>query len=49
MSSLNHTNVVRTITDGEEDCLLVFLDELDYESLLQGRHSACARMKRYEM
>jgi hypothetical protein len=41
MCSLNHTNIVSAITDSEQDCFLILLDQLYYESLLQGGDTTC--------
>ena len=42
MGSLNHRYVVRTVSYGKEDGLHVLLDELDDQSFLERRDSACA-------
>lgn len=39
MCRLDHTHVIRTVPDREQDRILVLLDELDHERLLQWRHS----------
>ena len=36
---LDHGNIVGTVTDGKGDGMLVFLDQGDDKSLLQGWHT----------
>lgn len=43
MCSLNHANIVSAITDSEQDCFLILLDELHYQSFLQRGDTACKR------
>jgi hypothetical protein len=40
VSSLDHAHVVGTVTDGEQDSLLVLLDQFDHERLLKRRNAA---------
>lgn len=43
VSSLNHADVVGTVSDGEKKSFEVLLDEFDNESLLKRGDSACGR------
>jgi hypothetical protein len=49
MRCLDHAHVVRTVTDCQENALLVLLDKFDDESFLKWRYSAtddCATHER---
>ena len=39
MSSLDHTDVVGAITNGQQERLEIALDQLDDQGFLQGRHT----------
>lgn len=39
MSSLDHANIIRTITDGEQYGFLVLLYKFNDQSLLEGRYT----------
>jgi hypothetical protein len=39
MCCLDHTDIVRSISDCEENCFQVLLDELDNESFLEWRYT----------